>query len=345
MVVVREENSWLWFGGAPSPTRIGGPTHAYHLRSTPDGRHLVAFVLRPGAEVIRLNAATGTAGPAMDGTRICHLIYSPDASSIAWVSADLWPGRLWLSRPDGTERLSLSDLGVHGFARPTWSPDGRFIAFTTDLRRAAARAPFRLHLASPSEGTVEPLTTEDPGAAQFDACWSPDSRWLAYGGQGPSSEEQPGLQLRRVDLATRRVTRLEGSEGLWSPLCAPDGRILARDGSAQAAEADRTARGGPRAHFKVRDPASGRWTPLFVDLPSGATGVSYPSWSRDGRHVFMNAGSSLVRWDVTSPRAVVVADMTAFDGGTMVGLDPDDNPLVSIGRTDREIVVMDLGTE
>ena len=41
-----------------------------------------------------------------------------------------------LSRPDGSERLPLGDVDVHPFATLDWSPDGRFIAFTSDRQRA-----------------------------------------------------------------------------------------------------------------------------------------------------------------------------------------------------------------
>lgn len=69
------------------------------------------------------------------------------------------------------------------------------------------------------------------------------------------------IYLRRVDLATRVVTKLPGSEGLWSPKCARDGRILAFDVFARRAHAKNRAGNG---FFKVWDPATGRWT-AFMD--------------------------------------------------------------------------------
>jgi Tol biopolymer transport system component len=345
MVAVPERDPWAaWLARAASPELIGGPTHAFTMRFTPEGRRLVAFLFRPSAEVFRLNADTGAAGPVvMDGTRSWTLVYSPDGTRVAWISGDTWPGRLFVGRADGTQRLPVSDLEVHAFGTLTWSPDGRYVAFTTDLQRAGAKAPHRLYLASPGDGKVEPLTSAEPDAPQFDACWSPDGRWLAYGGNGPPATGKDAY-LRRVNLATREVTRLAGSEGLWSPRCAADGRILAMDLLAQEAESRSTKPGPRRAHFKLRHPATGQWTPMAVDLPSGVTSVSYPSWSRGGRQVYMNAGRWLVRWGLATGRLAVVADLTGFGGefpGAM-GLDPDDNPLVTRDMTDREIVVMDV---
>jgi hypothetical protein len=142
------------------------------------------------------------------------------------------------------------------------------------------------------------------------------------------------------------VTRLEGSEGLWNPRCATDGRILAMDWTTQLAEWSAGKGERRRAHFKLRDPRTGRWTPLVVELPApGGTEripLSYPSWSRDGRHVYINASQRLVRFNVKSGRVEVLADLSGGGALVMTTLDPDDNPLLRRGLTQREIVVMDL---
>jgi serine/threonine protein kinase len=346
IAVTSERGRWPW-NRSGAPRRLGGPTHPFRLRFTPDGRRLVAFVFRPGVETARFDAATGLVGPPLlDGARAPTVVYSPDRSRIAWVAAEFFPGRLWVSRPDGTERMPLGEVDVRPFVSLTWSPDGRFVAFTSDRQRALVEPLSRLYLASPAEGTVQPLTSEaeDLGAVQVDACWSPDGRWLAYGEIPPESGTPP--YLRRVDMATRRVTRLEGSEGLWNPRCATDGRILAMDWTTQLAEWSAGKGERRRAHFKLRDPRTGRWTPLVVELPApGGTEripLSYPSWSRDGRHVYINASQRLVRFNVKSGRVEVLADLSGGGALVMTTLDPDDNPLLRRGLTQREIVVMDL---
>jgi hypothetical protein len=125
--------------------------------------------------------------------------------------------------------------------------------------------------------------------------------------------------------------------------------MLAMDWSAQVAESRSHQAGKRHALFKVRDPAFGRWSPLAVELPPGGDAdvawISYPSWSRDGRHVYGNARNRwLVRFDVESGRLEVVADLRGF--GTewpgMTALDREDNPLITRDLTQREIVVMDL---
>jgi hypothetical protein len=348
---------------------LGGPAYAYLVRATPDSRKLVAFVLRPSAEILRFGATGPMAAPLLGGARAWHLAYSPDRSLVAWASAEDWPPRLWVSRADGTGRLQLGETSVAPQAPMTWSPDGRWIAFsslegwaraegTVRSMPAGADVRFRMYLASPSAATVEPLAADPDDADQLDPCWSPDGRRLAYG-IGPSGL---GVEpyLRRVDLATRFVTKLEGSEGLWSPKCTRDGRIVANDWLTQTRDYSkdssrdwfgtnegRAAAG--RAFYKVRDPMSGRWKPLVVEMPPGSAvgvwGLGYTSWSGDGRHLYAVLGPQLVRVTPASGHLEVVADMAGVATPTgWLGLDPEDALLVVRDASQREIVTMDLET-
>jgi len=335
---------------------LGGPAYPLRLRATPDGRHLVAFVFRPGAEILRVGTEGPVATPLLGGARAWHLAYSPDGSRVAWASADEWPARLWVSQPGREVPLPLGDASLDEAAPMKWSPDGRWIAFTAVEGRARATGDLRemprgadvrhrLSLASPGAATVEPLAVDpDAAADQFDPCWSPDGKWLAYS-IAPDGRE---LYLRRVDLATRKVTKLAGSEGLWSPVCASDGRILANDWAAQQLQIKaKGGAGGRQAFLKMRDPDSGRWKPLVVEMPTGmgasVWGLAYKNWSRDGRHFYASQRNHLVRVDVASGHVDATVDLGGL-GVTLgwVGLDPSGAPLVSRDASQREIVVMDL---
>jgi len=111
---------------------------------------------------------------------------------------------------------------------------------------------------------------------------------LAYGTapiQGFPPDDD--VYLRHVDMTTRAVTKLAGSEGLWSPRCAADGRILAADWFAQRvyardhADPDRPG----AAFFKLRNPMTALWRSLSVQVPppGGSFPLFYPTWARDGR--------------------------------------------------------------
>jgi hypothetical protein len=347
-VLAHAERAFLpWRPKPRAPVHLGGPTHVSRIRVTPDGQQVVAFVYRVGVEVVRLGRSSGTPEPLFpDGTRAWALAYSPDGSRVAWVGEN-WPGRLWVSHPDGTDRLPLGDVDVHPLMPLAWSSDGRRIAFTS--------SGLRLYVASPGDGTVEPLTAEDAGRNQFDPCWSRDGRWLAYslGHNDPIAPAE--FYLRRVDLETRTVTKLEGSEGLWGPKCAADGRILASDRAAEGeyakAQASSLTR---RIFFKIRDPQTGLWTPLTIDLLPGPRPSSdqleradlfFPTWSHDGRHLYAYQAPQrrVVRFSVPGGRLETVAQPSGFEQLSLwFTLDPHDAPLLHRDVTQREIVVMDL---
>jgi hypothetical protein len=344
-------------GQPRSPINLGGPTHTYGILATPDVRKLLAYVVRDVSEVVRLDRARGALTPVFDdGTRALNLAYSPDGSRVAWVADDT--ERLWVSRSDGSERVPLSDARVFAAGPLTWSPDGSRIAFTALHGETGTAARHRLHLASPGDGTVEPLTEDDPGRYQLDPCWSPDGRWLVYGLDQRAPVTAAEFYLRRVDLETRRVTRLEGSEGLWNPRCSADGRILARD---RVAGREHEETRGPsltrRLAYKVRDPASGAWTAVDVELPAGATppggklasgDLGYETWSRDGRQVYayQSPQRRIVRFGAASGRLETVAQLTDLEAGSgWFSLDPGDVPLLLRSRPQQELVVMDLEVE
>ena len=107
---------------------------------------------------------------------------SPDGSRIAFTAMD----RLWVADRDGSSprRLTEADISEH---QPTWSPDGRWIAYATWDGQAGNLQKVR------SDGSGDPVQlTSEPGVYVTPA-WSPDGgRIVALRGHASSFRESAG---------------------------------------------------------------------------------------------------------------------------------------------------------
>jgi dipeptidyl aminopeptidase/acylaminoacyl peptidase len=125
-------------------------------------------------------------------------------------------------------------FGAHDEAYPSWSPDGRQIAFVTRRGEDPDRHPrIALHLIEAHAGAIEkPLTQLD--GADSDALdglrpqWSPDGRRIAFlqGGAAKWIYYAP-MQLAIIDANTGAVT-VPAAIDRWfsSPRWAPDGKSV-----------------------------------------------------------------------------------------------------------------------
>ncbi len=113
-------------------------------------------------------------------------LWSPKGDKIAWFSDNDEKGyRLMLQNQDGLTAAKAFSIGESKMAwEPTWSPDGKFIAFVDDDVR------IRLF-----DLTSEKITTLDVGGNNLERgnnglVWSPDSQWLAYSKTASNSFRQ-----------------------------------------------------------------------------------------------------------------------------------------------------------
>ena len=113
-------------------------------------------------------------------------IWSPEGDKIAWFSdGDRKGYALMISSQDGMSKPQRISIGESKMAwNPSWSPDGKFIAFVDD--------DVRLRLVNIEKKSIE---TIDIGGnnlerSSIDLQWSPDSNWIAYSKSGSNNFRQ-----------------------------------------------------------------------------------------------------------------------------------------------------------
>lgn len=161
-------------------------------------------------------------------------------------------GGLCLARPDSSRRVRL----LAGEARaPSWSPDGRFVAFARGGKIVVANARGRI--------------VRRFGSLAADPAWSPDGSRIAYAGGAPIS---------RIVVASRDGRTLTsistGRNAASGPTWSPNSRRLAY---ADQLDIDRPSQAGSNRIFVVNADGSGRR--LLVGS------AAEPAWSPDGSRI------------------------------------------------------------
>ncbi|UUU26786.1 amidohydrolase family protein [Streptomyces sp. DSM 40750] len=180
----------LWLagtsGGRPPKRLRKSPPTRYLLAPSwaPDGRSLVYADDRDGLlGVYRHDLATGEETALATGGRVMPAL-SPDGRRLAALDMT---GRLVVRDLDsGEERVLAAPLGGGGIpGRPSWSPDGRYLALC-DRNRLGAR--FRegynlIRIVDTTTGAdrLHAVAPHTSIADRYDSgpVWSPDGRWMA----------------------------------------------------------------------------------------------------------------------------------------------------------------------
>jgi len=233
-----------------------GPTSLSFVMPSPNAKRIFADAWQGRGELVRYDPKSAQFVPFLSGISAGELDYSRDGK---WITYASYPDRLlWRSRADGSERLQLTYAPVAaGLSR--WSPDGTQIAYVSSRPGSA----WKIFLIPAQGGTAQEILPDD--AAEADPVWSPDGKKIAFG----RGSEVPSAAIYLVDVATRQVSTIPGSEHLFSPRWSPDGLYLA----AITLDSSKLM----LFNFKTQ-----KWS-VWVDEPGA---IGFPSWSRDGKYLY-----------------------------------------------------------
>jgi eukaryotic-like serine/threonine-protein kinase len=296
-----------------------GPMNMQSPVLSRDARKIFALGIQPRGKLVRYDGRSKSFVPCLGGASISDVNFSKDGHWIAYVS---YPeAYLWRSKADGSDKLQLtySPLQVN---LPRWSPDGKQIAFI-GLKLGE---PVKIYLVSADGGEPEQVLPQDT-AEEYDPVWSPDGKRLAFS-KNPFAEVRSPQErnIEIVDMKSRKVTPVPGSDGLFSARWSPDGRYLV------AMPRDST-------RLMLFDFKSQKWRDL-VEMPIG-----YPSWSRDSQYVYFTnlTSTAIYRVRISDRKVEKIASLAGMPltGSGWMGLAPDDSPMMPLDASIDEIYAID----
>jgi Tol biopolymer transport system component len=244
---------------------------------------------------------------------VTKLAEQPALNQIAFVGNDR---NIWIVEPTGAGLRGVT-TDSQGYSFPTWSPDGRHLAFIGPNEASKAAL-----YETPASQSAAKILFDQPGAAPFYLYWSPDSKAITF-----LTQEAADLSLRQVEAEMPGSARVLGAGApfywVWSP--ASD-KLLMHVGGSRALSDE--------AHISLLENRTDA-DRIELDLAPGK--FQAPFWSADGKYFYYIAAAeeqeAIYKTEASTLKQTLVTELDNFayltlsaDGKHLayVQIEPDD---------------------
>jgi dipeptidyl aminopeptidase/acylaminoacyl peptidase len=251
--------------------------------------------------------AVGSPRVSPDGKKVVFTV----SEAVTTPEKSEYVTQIWLTTVDAKNAASESrtrplqlTFGEKSSTNPKWSPDGNWIAFTSNRKDNKNN----LYLLNLSGGEAEPLTEVKSGVSNFS--WSPDGQWIAFTMADPKNEEEEKNDKAKNDFRwvdeNIKMTRLyvlpvqKDANGKREPRKLTTGNYTVGD-------FDWSPDGSRIAFNHSKSPIANDWTTgdvSIVEVSNGTVSVlanttayeDSPLYSPDGKSIAIIASEDPPRW-------------------------------------------------
>ena len=229
----------------------------------PSGTRVVFADLNDaGSQIVEANLVTGDLREFTATPRGLNLtpVYTPDGRSVVYAHArDAGADLVIASLEEAAPARRISSLELYDRSSPSFSPDGRRLAFISPRSWQGTRMTPQLFTMNLDGSEEKQLTPSVKGVRSYRTSpdWSPDGLRVAY------MQQNGDFQVWMIDVRTQSMKKLTTFAENEDPTWAPDNRHIAIA----------STRGGTKEIW-VMDVESGRMRQL-----TNAPGARLPAWS------------------------------------------------------------------